>query len=198
MAEPHPGAARRQPDGSTTVPMIIVIPVYNEEGILLSSVVSLREHLKELGMSFEIILAENGARDRTVELCRELGEQVPRGVHLLHRPAQLRRGAQGGHPAGARRGTSSATRSTCATSTSTGARWRLLDGDAAMVVGSKVMAGAEDTRPLFRHAATMVYNGMLRVLVGFHGTDTHGLKAFRRDQLVGTAGRCVVDKDVFA
>jgi hypothetical protein len=32
----------------------------------------------------------------------------------------------------------------------------------------------------------------------FHGTDTHGMKAFRREALVGTAGRCVVDRDVFA
>ena len=39
---------------------------------------------------------------------------------------------------------------------------------------------------------------MLRLLLHFHGTDTHGMKAFRRDLLAGTAGRCVVDKDVFA
>ena len=31
-----------------------------------------------------------------------------------------------------------------------------------------------------------------------HGTDTHGLKAFRRDRLLGTVQRCVVDKDLFA
>ena len=31
------------------------------------------EHLRELGMSFEILLAENGSTDRTVEQCRELG-----------------------------------------------------------------------------------------------------------------------------
>ena len=75
---------------------------------------------------------------------------------------------------------------------------RLLNGDAAMVVGSKMLAGAEDTRPLVRHVATIGYNTMLRLLLHFHGTDTHGMKAFRRDLLVGTAGRCVVDKDVFA
>ena len=39
---------------------------------------------------------------------------------------------------------------------------------------------------------------MLRVSLGFRGTDTHGLKAFRREALVGTVGRCVVDKDLFA
>src|SRR4029079_15499803 len=69
---------------------------------------------------------------------------------------------------------------------------------ADMVVGSKVMEGAEDRRPLMRHAATLVINGMLRVLVGFHGTDTHGLKAFRRERLLPTGNRCLGDRDLFA
>jgi hypothetical protein len=74
-----------------------------------------------------------------------------------------------------------------------------LDGDHAdLVVGSKVMEGAEDKRPMLRHAATLVINGMLRVLVGFHGTDTHGLKAFRRARLLDTVERCVLERDLFA
>jgi glycosyltransferase involved in cell wall biosynthesis len=191
-----PGA---RPDGSTTVPMItVVIPVYNEEGIIVSSVVSLREHLKELGMSFEILLAENGSTDRTVEMCRELKGKYPdvdyfsigepnygralkegilraRGIIVVCDEIDL------GDIDFYRR-----------------ALDRLLNGDAAMVVGSKLLAGAEDTRPLFRHVATITYNTLLRLLLHFHGTDTHGMKALRRDELVGTAGRCVVDKDVFA
>ena len=67
-----------------------------------------------------------------------------------------------------------------------------------MVVGSKVMEGAADDRPLVRRAATIVLNRMLRVATGFEGTDTHGLKAFRRERLLDTVGRCVVDRDLFA
>src|SRR5207302_641726 len=54
-------------------------------------------------------------------------------------------------------------------------------GEADLVVGSKVMPGSHDRRPVLRRAATQVINGMLRVLVDFRGTDTHGLKAFRRE-----------------
>jgi len=175
-----------------------VIPVYNEEGILVSSVVSLREHLKELELSFEILLAENGSTDRTVELCRDLAEKYEE-VHTfsIGRPnygRALKEGilrAQG-------------TVVVC-DEIDLGdidfyqrALDRILNGDAAMVVGSKTLAGAEDTRPFYRRFATIAYNTMLRLLLHFHGTDTHGMKAFRRDLLVGTAGRCVVDKDVFA
>ena len=66
------------------------------------------------------------------------------------------------------------------------------------MIGSKVMEGAQDRRPFLRHAATLVMNGMLRVLVGFHGTDTHGLKAFRRESLVEVVDHCVLDRDLFA
>ena len=53
----------------------IVIPIYNEEAILHAAVVDLRERLKPLGWSYEIILAENGSKDRTVELARTLAEK---------------------------------------------------------------------------------------------------------------------------
>src|SRR5215472_13658479 len=50
----------------------IVIPIYNEQAILHAAIVDLRERLKPLGWSYEIILAENGSKDRTVEIGHEL------------------------------------------------------------------------------------------------------------------------------
>ena len=70
--------------------------------------------------------------------------------------------------------------------------------EADLVIGSKLIGGAEDERPLFRHAASLFYTGILRLVLGFRGTDTHGLKGFRRDLLVPVVEACVVDKDVFA
>ena len=192
----EPGEA---PDGSSKAPMLsAVIPVYNEEGIIVSSVHSLREKLGGLKLSYEILLAENGSSDRTVELCRELKAKYPEVDYFsIGRPnygAALKEGilrARG--------------KVVVCDEIDLGdldfyerALDRILNGDADMVVGSKVLVGAEDTRPMVRHIATAAYNTMLRVLFHFHGTDTHGMKAIRRDVLVGTAGRCVVDKDVFA
>ena len=67
-----------------------------------------------------------------------------------------------------------------------------------MVIGSKLIGGASDERPLLRHAASVFYTGLLRVLLGFRGTDTHGLKAFRRATLLPMVEACLVEKDVFA
>ena len=52
------------------------------------------------------------------------------------------------------------------------------------MVGSKAARGASDQRPMIRRVATRVHNGLLRVTLGFKGTDTHGLKAFRRERLL--------------
>jgi glycosyltransferase involved in cell wall biosynthesis len=178
----------------------IVIPVYNEEGILVSSITELRARLAELpwGSSYEILISENGSRDRTVELAEELAQTAPEvKVHSLGEPnygKALRQGilrAQGTYVI-------CDEIDLCDVGFYTRALSLLETGEAEMVIGSKVMPGANDDRPMFRHMATLVLNGMLRVAVGFKGTDTHGLKAFRRDALVGTAERCIVDKDLFA
>jgi glycosyltransferase involved in cell wall biosynthesis len=188
-----------QPDGSHTAPFLsVVIPVYNEEGILASSIIALRENLKEFEKSFEILIAENGSSDRTVELARELSAKYPE-VETFSCPhanygAALKEGilrARGNYVV-------CDEIDLCDMDFYRRALDRLVKADAAMVVGSKVLAGADDTRPIVRHVATTVYNTMLRLVLHYHGTDTHGMKAFRRDVLVGTVGRCVVDRDVFA
>src|SRR6201992_3689688 len=60
----------------------IVIPIYNEQGILHSAVVDLRERLAPLGWNYEIVLAENGSRDRTLEIAAELEAKYPEVRHI--------------------------------------------------------------------------------------------------------------------
>jgi glycosyltransferase involved in cell wall biosynthesis len=176
----------------------IVIPVYNEEGILASSIAELREKLAALPFSYEILVSENGSRDRTVALAEEIAATAPEvKVHSLGEPNYGKALRQGILRARGKFVICDEI-DLCDVDFYRRALALLESGDAEMVVGSKVMSGANDDRPMFRHVATLVLNGMLRVAVGFRGTDTHGLKAFRRDALTGTAERCVVDKDLFA
>ena len=39
---------------------------------------------------------------------------------------------------------------------------------------------------------------LLRIFLGFRGTDTHGLKAFHRERLLDVVKSCVVNRDLFA
>jgi hypothetical protein len=74
----------------------------------------------------------------------------------------------------------------------------LRSNQADFVVGSKLVGGARDERPMLRHTASQLYNGLLHLLFDFRGTDTHGLKAFRRALVAPIAEACQVDRDVFA
>src|SRR5499433_2093857 len=164
----------------------IVIPVYNEEGILASSLADLRERLGELGWSYEILVAENGSRDRTVAIAEQLAKRHPElrvlSLGEANYGAALKRGileARGDYVI-------CDEIDLCDVDFYRRAMALLEAGQADMVVGSKRMPGSQDKRPAFRRAATRIVNGMLRVLVDFRGTDTHGLKAFRREALGDT------------
>ncbi len=176
----------------------IVIPVYNEEAILHAAVVDLRERLAPLDWSYEIVLAENGSRDRTIAIAEELSAKYPEVTTFsADEPNYGRALRQGIERA---RGTFVICDEIdlCDTDFHQRAVHLLESGRADMVIGSKLIAGAEDERPLLRHAASLVYTGLLRALLDFRGTDTHGLKAFRRTTVAPIARACLVEKDVFA
>jgi len=176
----------------------IVIPVYNEEAILQAAVVDLIDRLQEFDWPYELILAENGSSDRTVEIAVALAERFPQVRTFSY--------GQPNYGAALKKGILDARGEfvicdeidLCDTDFYRRSLALLETNQADLVVGSKAMAGASDERPFTRRLATQVINGMLRVSLGFRGTDTHGLKAFRRASLVEVARACLVDKDLFA
>jgi glycosyltransferase involved in cell wall biosynthesis len=176
----------------------VVIPVYDEEGIVATACLELMAALDARGWDYELLLSENGSRDRTVAILEELSRAHPRLRHI-HSP-------EPNYGLALRRGILEAR-----------GRWVVADeidlcdpdfydralpvlrrDEADMVVGSKRAPGSRDGRPRFRRAATWIHNTVLRLVLGFRGTDTHGVKAFSRERIAPVASRCVVDRDVFA
>ncbi len=176
----------------------IVIPVYNEEAILCEAIAELAEELGRAQLDYEIILAENGSTDRTAALARELSLENPRVQTLSTGQPNYGRALRQGILLARGDYVICDEIDLCDSDFYQRALPLLRDGEAELVVGSKTMAGADDQRPLIRRVATRVINGMLRVTVGFRGTDTHGLKAFDRQALRDVAERCVVERDLFA
>jgi glycosyltransferase involved in cell wall biosynthesis len=176
----------------------VVIPVYDEEVIVREACEELMARLDERGWDYELLLSENGSRDRTVEILGRLSGERPR-LRCLHsdRPnygQALRRGileARG-------RYVICDEIDLCDVGFYDRALPMLREGLADMVVGSKRAPGSEDQRPAYRRLATAAHNRLLQLALGFRGTDTHGVKAFVRERIAPTAFRCVVDRDVFA
>jgi glycosyltransferase involved in cell wall biosynthesis len=176
----------------------VVIPVYNEEGILRGSVLELREKLRPFNCTYEILICENGSRDRTVEIGKEIEVEHP-GVRMLSV-------GQPNYGLALKTGILEARGDfvicdeidLCDTEFYARALALLERTDTDFVVGSKCMVGSNDQRPLVRRLGTRVYNQILRTSCGYKGTDTHGLKAFKRTVLLDTTRRCILDRDVFA
>jgi len=176
----------------------IVIPIYNEEGILREAIEGLAADLGQLGATYEILLCENGSTDRTLEIGRHLASERPEVLVLSAEEPNYGKALRLGILAARGRFVLCDEIDLCDVDFHQRAIRLLRAGDAEMVVGSKAMKGAADERPLVRRAATRVINGLLRVAVGFQGTDTHGLKAFDPARLTPVVHRCVVDRDLFA
>ena len=176
----------------------IVIPIYNEEGILHAAVVDLRERLQPLAWDYEVILAENGSRDRTVAIAEELSRKYPEVRVLSVGEPNYGKAMKLGILESQGEFVICDEIDLCDTEFHQRAISLLSSGAVDMVIGSKLIAGAEDDRPWARHAASLVYTNLLRVTLGFRGTVTHGLKAFRRRALIDIAADCLVDRDVFA
>jgi hypothetical protein len=190
----------------------IVIPVYNEEGILREAVTELidglpgvRASLRAPALTFEVIIAENGSRDRTAELAARLADEYGEGALPGARVRWFSLG-EPNYGRALRRGILEARGrlviceeiDLCDLEFHRRALEHLRRGDGELVIGSKAMKGASDERPALRRAATKIINGMLRVALDFRGTDTHGLKAFDRAALLPIVEACVIDRDLFA
>jgi glycosyltransferase involved in cell wall biosynthesis len=176
----------------------IVIPVYNEEAILHASIVDLIDRLGDFEKPYEIVIAENGSTDGTMDIAAQLGTRF--------RQVRTRHTDEPNYGKALRDGILDAKGDIviceeidlCDVNFLRRALHVLETEPVDFVVGSKAMKGASDERPLYRRLGTHVINGLLRLTLGFRGTDTHGLKAFRRRKLQPIAEACLVDRDLFA
>src|SRR5450631_3255087 len=65
------------PMTATAIDLTVVIPAYNEEHRLGSTVAELITFLEARGGRFEILVVDDGSTDGTVALCRALAARCP-------------------------------------------------------------------------------------------------------------------------
>jgi len=184
----------RQRDGGK--PFSLVVPVHNEAPILSDSLSRMVGAFDAIGGDYEIFICENGSTDDTQTLIREL--------EAIHRPVEAHFLPTANYGLALKHGMSA-----CAHDLVVLLNidfWSvdfvrrglpLLEEGADLVIGSKVMEGSTDARPFMRRAITRSFNALLRILFGFRGTDTHGMKALRKSRLMAIAEACVTDRSLF-
>ncbi|MBK5274137.1 MAG: glycosyltransferase [Desulfuromonadales bacterium] len=157
----------------------IVVPVHNEGLHLEESVTSFLGSLPQ-GVSIdEFILVENGSKDNTLDVCNQLARSFPTQVRVLTLP-------RGSYGEAIKRGMLechcthlSILECDFLDAGFVAESMKLFRSDAAQfIVASKRHPDSIDRRPLKRRILTALYNFVfLRVLLGYPGTDTHGLKS---------------------
>jgi len=174
----------------------IVIPVHNEAECLDTEVAELVGELDARGVDYELILAENGSVDETPDMCHTLAAGHPRIQALMVPVPDYGYAMKTGMLAG---------RGDYIVNFDIDfhdvpfllAAGDLLDSGAGIVVGSKLMEGAEDKRSPIRHFISYGFTIILRLLFDPHMDDTHGMKALRREVVQKYAPRTVMRQDIF-
>jgi len=182
-----------EPDG--TLAISILIPIYNEEQILEESVREIIAGVDAHGIPYELVLCENGSKDRTVEIAERLCEELPT-LRLLRCPipnygAALAMGIREA------RGTNVVCFEIDFFDVPFVEIANVLLKKYDAVIGSKRARGARDRRPFIRRLITWGFNVFLRIVFKFTGTDTHGIKAFRAEPVRPIVDACKTDRDIF-
>jgi hypothetical protein len=158
----------------------IIVPVHNEAAGLKKSIAQFIETLPNALAAIikEIILVENGSTDGTMDACNRLNANFPK----LIRVCTISRGSYG---EAIKKGMLEAlgTHVVILECDFLDSRFLsasvpiFLEHQAEFVIGSKRHPQSIDLRPFKRRVLTMLYNLIfLRFLIGYPGSDTHGLK----------------------
>ncbi len=167
-------------------PVSVVLPAFDEEATLESTVRRTIEACEAFLPSFEVLVAEDGCSDRTPEIAARLAREDPRVRHV-HSDERLGRGRA---LCRAFREAEGEVLVYFDADLATDLRYlkplveSVRSGEYDVATGSRLLPGSEADRPLSRGVASRVYNGLVRVGLRSDLRDHQcGFKAFDREAL---------------
>lgn len=173
------------------------MPAHNEEGYLEPAVKTVVTALAGRDQGFEVIIAQNGSTDATSAEGRRLADAYE-AVRVLDLPSP-------DYGLALRAGFLQASGELVVNfdvdlvdlDFLERALAVMADPEVTVVVGSKRTAGSEDRRGPARRLVTATFSLVLRHGFGLRISDTHGLKALRRQPLAPLVAACHFGKDIF-
>jgi predicted glycoside hydrolase/deacetylase ChbG (UPF0249 family)/glycosyltransferase involved in cell wall biosynthesis len=168
----------------TSIAFSFIVPVCNEEMILIEQVTALETLLFKMNCiadQFEIILIENGSTDNTWNICQQLEKKFSNLRSLQINTKSYGRAIKHGFLS------------------AKGEKIVLLNADfispqfitdivnfkypeKIIIVASKTKVQSSDVRPLYRSLITRMYSLLINALFRVSISDTHGLKVFTNNK----------------
>lgn len=166
----------------------IITPAHNEENIVAGFVSRAVSFLRQKKISGEVIVVENGSKDKTPEILKTLTKKYKELV-VVKLPA-------GNKGLALKRGMEVASGKYILTLDTD-----LWDQDFVsesirnlekydVVVGSKAIIGSKDERPLGNRLLNWGYNFVFSLVFNLRGTETHAKLSFQADKIMPLVGQC--------
>jgi glycosyltransferase AglD len=189
------GRAVRSPFPGTSVS--VIFPAYMEEQYLPRAVTDVVTGLRDRAADFEVIIVENGSRDRTREVADELAAEFPEVIAMSHHEPDYGRSLRAGLLRATKTYVCNFDVDLYDLEFLERAISKSQDENLAVVVGSKRGEGSNDTRPFIRKLVTFTFSTILKIGFGLKVSDTHGMKVLRRADVVPLAEKCQFGTDLF-
>lgn len=173
----------------------IIIPVYNEDRYVDRFIPQLVKKLNHLGYNYELIISENGSKDKTLSKVKSLSRRF-KTVSVISNP-------QANYGLAVKTGFLSAK----------GKYLFLFDLDYwdipfivktlpmmkiyDAIVGSKRIGAANDTRAPIRKFSTLIFSYILKLVFGMKISDTHGIKIINRKKFISIIHKCRMTREIF-
>ena len=173
----------------------IVIPIYNEEEIIEESTNAIFAICKRTEIDFEIIFSENGSTDRTKKIAEELIKKYTE-IKIISNP-------EPNYGNALKAGFGLAKNDLVISfdidyySESFLHEALILNNNYSAITASKRLQSSEDGRRFVRRLATNFFVILLKTLFGTKLSDTHGMKAVKKEAIKQFVPQVVSTQDIF-
>ena len=173
----------------------VVIPIHNEEDIVLDSAEKIYEICNKTNIEFEIIFSENGSNDKTLDLINDYCTRKKECKVISSKIANYGMALKNGFEKAKNEMIISFdidyfSEQFLIDSIS-------LDKKYSAITASKRLNESQDERKLIRRIATNFFVTLLKILFQTSMSDTHGMKAIRKVSLEKQIAKVVSTQDLF-
>ena len=173
----------------------VVIPIHNEEDIVLDSAEKIYEICNKTNIEFEIIFSENGSNDKTLDLINDYCTTKKECKVISSKIANYGMALKNGFEKAKNEMIISFdidyfSEQFLIDSIS-------LDKKYSAITASKRLNDSEDGRKLIRRIATNFFVVLLKILFQTSMSDTHGMKAIRKISLEKQIAKVISTQDLF-
>ncbi|MBP9759477.1 glycosyltransferase family 2 protein [Candidatus Dojkabacteria bacterium] len=165
----------------------IILPTRNEEQLIKGCLTDISKYLKSKNYLYEIIVVINGCSDKTVDIVKDQITKDNRIKIVESKP---------GYGLALKKGMQSAEGDYVVIFNVDFYDLRMIDlvdidlYGRDLVMGSKMAHWSEDNRSIQRRIFSFAYNLLLKIIFGFKGSDTHGIKVMNRNVVDKVMKKC--------